>query len=80
VVVIASNRAYLEELLGRRGARAGARAFPSELPEWAWVDTRAPFWALRHYQRDTNDDPTSPFAKARGGKVFDTAGSASRRT
>lgn len=74
VLVIASDRAYLEELLRRRGVRAGARAFPSELPEWGWVNTSAPFWAVRHYRRgEATEDPTSPFSKTRRGEGFDAA-------
>jgi hypothetical protein len=50
VLVVATDRAYLAELLRRRGVRAEPRAFASELPEWWWMDTSAPFWALRHYR------------------------------
>ena len=72
VLVIATDRTYLEQLLRRRGARTGARAFPGDLPEWAWVNTSAPFWALRHYRHDEPTmDPTSPFAKTRGGERLD---------
>jgi hypothetical protein len=72
VLVVATDRAYLEELLRRRGARTGARAFQSELPEWGWVDTSAPFWALRHYRRSqTSGEPTSPFEPRADG--FDAA-------
>lgn len=72
LLVVASDRGYLEALLRRRSARTGARAFPSELPEWRLVDVMAPYWALRHYRiGDVSDDPTSPFAKTRDGKVFD---------
>ncbi|HYT68696.1 MAG TPA: hypothetical protein VEL51_19880 [Vicinamibacterales bacterium] len=72
VLVVATDRAYLAELLRRRGARAGARAFASELPEWEWVDTSAPFWALRHYRRSqTTDDPAAPVEPSSGD--FDTA-------
>jgi hypothetical protein len=62
VLVVATDRAYLGELLRRRGARAEPRAFASELPEWEWVDTGAPFWALRHYRRtaDTSAAPLDP--------------------
>jgi hypothetical protein len=43
VLVVAWNRVYLDQLLRRRGARAGARALPRGLPEWAWLDPSAPF-------------------------------------
>jgi hypothetical protein len=72
ILVIATNRGYLEEMLGRRQARAGARALPPDLPEWRWVDASAPFWALRHYRRDNpGKDPTSPFRTDRSGNAFD---------
>jgi hypothetical protein len=74
VLVVAWNRVYLDQLLRRRAARTGARALPSGLPEWAWLDTSAPFWAVRHYRHDdVNEDPTSPFAKTRAGDALDTA-------
>lgn len=71
-LVIATDRGYLEEMLGRRGTRAGARAMPQDLTEWQWIDATAPFWALRHYQRENVDkDPTSPFRKNGSWSVFD---------
>jgi hypothetical protein len=74
VLVVATDRVYLEELLRRRVARAGVRAFTSELPEWGWLDTSAPFWAIRHYRHtQTTGDPTSPFTKTRSGDEFDPA-------
>jgi hypothetical protein len=73
LLVIATNRAYLEELLRRRKTRAQARALPGDLPEWRWVDVTAPFWALRHYRHDAPGDPTSPFAQPNELGVFDPA-------
>ena len=73
VLVIATDRLYLEELLRRRKSRTGSRAFPKESPEWAWVDVSAPFWVLRHYGRDAPDDPTSPFGRKSIADAFDTA-------
>jgi len=71
-LVVATDRGYLEEMLGRRETRAGARAMPQDLPEWQWIDATAPFWALRHYQRENVDkDPTSPFRKNASWSVFD---------
>ena len=64
VLVVATNRAYLEELLRRRNGRTGKRALPEELPEWQWIDVSAPFWTLRHYRRDAQKDPTSPFSES----------------
>ena len=43
---------------------SGPRALPDSLGEWKYVDTRAPVWGLRHYQKlDANLDPTSPFSE-----------------
>jgi hypothetical protein len=72
VLVIATNRAYVEELVRRRGARTGRRAFPEDLPEWQSIDVTAPFWALRHYRRDAPDDSTSPFGPTNMLAGFDT--------
>jgi hypothetical protein len=73
VLVIATNRAYVEELLRRRTARTGKRALPEDLPEWQSIDVAAPFWALRHYRRDAPDDPTSPFGRTNMLDGIDTA-------
>ena len=73
LLVIATNRAYIEELLRRRKTRTGLRALPEDLPEWQWVDVTAPYWALRHYRRDAANDPTSPFARRNVVNGFDNA-------
>jgi hypothetical protein len=42
--------------------KTGPRALPETLPEWRYVDTRARFWGLRHFDRTQMDkDPSSPF-------------------
>jgi hypothetical protein len=64
VLVIATNRGYLEELLRRRKTRTGVRALPEQLQEWQWIDVTAPFWALRHYRRDAPDDVLDGFDTA----------------
>jgi len=57
-----TNRAYLIEVLLRIGGKIDKRAFPEDLPEWALVNTHAPFWALWHYDKTQAAlDPTSPF-------------------
>jgi hypothetical protein len=62
VLVVATNLEYLREVLKRTTTRAGARAFPIDLPEWQWIDARSPYWALRHYRREhSREDPSSPF-------------------
>ena len=71
LLVIATHRGYLEELLRRRKTKVAPRAIPDHLPEWRWVDVTAPFWALRHYRRDAPEDPTSPFARRDSTNVVD---------
>jgi hypothetical protein len=62
VLVCATDRGYLTELLGRVGKKAGASALPKDLPEWKQVDTSAPMWALRHFNKQRGpSDFTSPF-------------------
>jgi hypothetical protein len=73
VLLQATNREYLKELLGRTVTHTGQRALPEEFPEWRWVDARSPFWAIRHYRHEhTSDDPSSPFRKGPSGIAFDT--------
>lgn len=51
----------LQEVLQRRQAPAGARAFPAELPEWRFVDTATPAWGLRHFDRaNASRDQSNP--------------------
>jgi hypothetical protein len=58
-------------MLRRRKTRTTPRAIPDHLPEWRWVDVTAPFWAVRHYRRDSPEDPTSPFARRHLADVVD---------
>jgi hypothetical protein len=65
IVVVATNRDYLGEVLARMRAPGTPRAFPEELQEWKYVDTQAEFWGMRHFDRSQSHlDPTSSF----GGK------------
>lgn len=63
IALACTNRDYLHEVLVRmRGAR-GAIALPDQLPEWKYIDTRARFWAFRHFDKtQSKEDPTSPFS------------------
>ena len=62
IVIIATDRNYLAEVLARMAGRSGRRALPSSLAEWSHVDTSARFWAVRHFDRTQADqDPSSPF-------------------
>lgn len=62
MLVVATNRDYLKEVLSRLQGKKGNRALPSDLPEWKFVDTEVRFWGLRHFDKSqANLDPTSPF-------------------
>src|SRR6185295_10790975 len=55
---------YLREVLERIRGKAGERALRGTLAEWKFVDTKAPFWGLRHYDKSqARIDPTSPFVE-----------------
>ena len=62
VVLVATNRNYLAEVLARLRSHNSQRALPDDLPEWKYVDTNARFWGLRHYDKSqAQSDPSSPF-------------------
>lgn len=62
IVIIATDRSYLAEVLARMAGRSGRRALPSSLSEWNHVDTSARFWAVRHFDHtQADEDPSSPF-------------------
>ena len=61
VLISATHRGYLVDLLGRMEKPAKARALPDSLPEWKHIDPEARLWGVRHYDmRDAGSDPTSP--------------------
>jgi len=62
IVIVATNRDYLSDVLARMQAPGMTRAFPETLAEWKYVDTQAEFWGMRHFDRGQSRlDPTSPF-------------------
>jgi hypothetical protein len=64
IVVVATNRQYLQQVLSRMGGKVGKMALPESLPEWKYVNRQARFWGLRHFSRDESEkDPTSPFGE-----------------
>lgn len=68
VLLCATSRKYLAEVLTRSEDRAESRALPQELPEWEHVDRTSKFWAVRHYGRDNAVfDPSSPIGKKPSG-------------
>ncbi|MBI3844900.1 MAG: hypothetical protein HY292_09710 [Planctomycetes bacterium] len=61
VLLVATDRGVIEDVLTRMSRRGSKRALPDDLPEWKQIDTDATFWALRHYDAAAaKDDPTSP--------------------
>lgn len=63
VLLCATNRYFLTQVLNRMHQRGKARALPENLPEWKQVNTRARFWAVRHYDKaDASEDPSSPLS------------------
>jgi len=62
VVLVATNEQFLKEMLSRMRNPQGERALPTSLPEWKYVNTRAQFWGVRHFDKQqAKEDPTSPF-------------------
>ena len=72
VVLVATNKSYLQEVLARMQNAQGDRALPDNLPEWKYVNKRAQFWGLRHYAKQQSaDDPTSPFGGQKSANMPD---------
>jgi len=74
VVLVATNEAFLREVLARMRSpeKKNEQALPETLPEWKYVNQRAMFWGLRHYDKPApKDDPTSPFGEERPGTTPD---------
>jgi len=75
VLLCATDEGYLSEVLNRMGAREKPRALPETLPEWKHLDVNAPFWALRHYDRENaSSDPSSPLTTQKAANVPDDQG------
>jgi hypothetical protein len=73
VLVCATDRNYLCELLDRMAKPSGTRALPADLPEWKLLDPRATCWAVRHYDRRKEQDfyaESFPDDKSAQGLVF----------
>ena len=51
IVVCATDRVYLQETLERVASPGNERAFPATLAEWRSLNTKCPFWGMRHYDR-----------------------------
>jgi hypothetical protein len=62
VVLVSTNKQFLQEMLARMLDAEGQRALPDSLREWKYVNQTAQFWGLRHYdEQQAKNDPTSPF-------------------
>lgn len=63
IVLVGSTADCLRVVLMRMQHPSGPRALPDNLPEWKYVNTRAPLWGWRHYQKQREGlDTISPFA------------------
>jgi hypothetical protein len=73
VLLCATNRAFLEQVLSRMKEDPTDRAFPDHLPEWRHVNVEAGVWALRHYKKDeAANDPSSPHCPRAGEHLRDS--------
>ena len=71
VLIVATDRGYLEEVLARRSAVQRA-ALPDSLPEWKFVDRTEAYWGIRHYDKSqAQSDPSSPFGGQKGANFPD---------
>lgn len=62
MLLVATNRDYLREVLVRLHGKKGNRALPNDLPEWRYINAELRFWGLRHFDKSqAKMDPTSPF-------------------
>ena len=62
VILVATDRSYLAEVLARLGGEVAPHALPSDLTEWKYVNVNARFWGLRHYDKSQAQvDPSSPY-------------------
>jgi len=73
VAVVATNLDYLVALLDRMREARGTRALPRDLSEWKHLETNAPVWGLRHYQKQGAElDPSSPLQGQNAANIPDT--------
>lgn len=74
VLLVATNEDFLREILARIGGAKGERALPDTLREWKYVNTKAQFWGLRHFDKtQATKDPTSPFEGTKSANIPDDA-------
>jgi len=61
VLLFATDRAYLLDLLRRMSGKPQKRAFPKDLPHWKQLDPKSRYWAIRRYERKEQDDAATGF-------------------
>jgi hypothetical protein len=72
VVLVATNEQFLREMLSRMRSPERERALPSSLPEWKYVNARAQFWGIRHFDKQqAKEDPTSPLGGRKSANLPD---------
>jgi hypothetical protein len=72
ILVVATNREYLRDVLARIAGKSGPRALPGDLREWKYVDLHARCWGLRHYDKSQAAlDPSSPFGGEKSANFSD---------
>jgi hypothetical protein len=52
VLLCATDRTYLQQVLERSEHPTGPRALPADLPEWKHINPHIRYWAVRHYAKD----------------------------
>lgn len=70
VLLIGTNRQFVTAVLYLMGSPKLRPDVPklSDLPEWKHVDTKARFWAIRHFDPgNASNDPTTPLTTQRRG-------------
>jgi len=55
ILLIATQREFLDEVLSRMAQPSDDLALPDDLPEWWQIDRAARSWALRRYPRNPSD-------------------------
>lgn len=67
LLLFATDREFLKDVLHRMNSPESKVAFPDHLAEWKYVDHKAAFWAIRHFDKsDIKDDYSSPLNPQRG--------------
>jgi hypothetical protein len=72
VVLVATDKQFLQEMLARMRGAEGERALPDTMSEWKYVNKQAQFWGLRHYDKgQEKEDPSSPFGGRKSANLPD---------